>query len=68
MHIGNSTKIMLIKNGRSATWLAGKLGLSQPAISQIINKKCQKCERIEELAELFGVSVVYFIGVIDEAE
>lgn len=62
MNIGKSTKVGQARRDISNTELAKLLGISKVSITTLRRNKNARSDRIEELAEIFGVTASEFIS------
>jgi len=65
MHIGNSTKIALIRYGKDNAWLAEQLGIQERRVRDLVRQQFCEGRRLEQLAEAFDMSERDFIGLAD---
>ena len=58
----NRVAEVLKAQGRSQRWLAEKLGISTNAMHNICSQQSQSLERLFEIADVLGVSVLVLIN------
>ncbi len=58
----NRVADVLKAQGRSQKWLADKLGISTNAMHNICSQQSQSLERLFEIADVLGVSVLELIN------
>lgn len=68
MNVGKSTKIALIKNDKSLTWLAEKMGVSYVRASAYCNVENCATTTLQRLAKVFDMPVSEFCELSEETE
>lgn len=63
MDIGRSIRIALAQRGKKAVWLAGELGVTKQAVSQIMAKQSATGATIQKLANAFNLKPSEFIAL-----
>jgi transcriptional regulator with XRE-family HTH domain len=63
MDIGKSIRIALAQRGKKAVWLAGELGITKQAVSQLMTKRSATGATIKKLADAFNLKASEFIAL-----